>query len=184
MLGNRDNEAFDDMWSFSNKDGVIAFGGRHDRLTFTVSNGQVTSTTIENVLDILLSPGSAAPHPLADFDGLISGATLKTMKENIVAQVSQSSVLKSVGLIQDAPVAQISTPTLTESASTHPFEAAGIAFSAALIGMVVMYGVMSLFKPSTSYTPVMDVSTTSTTKKGSVEIQLEKSKKGIHECQI
>lgn len=166
------------MWSLSNKDGVIASGGRYDRLTFTVANGQVTSTINENVLEEMVNIQNAAPYPLADFDGLISSATLKSMKDATISRIAESPAFKSVGLLD--------SPTITRSMAAHPYEGAGMLISAGLIGMVVMYGIMSLFRPSRSYTPVMDVSTTPFTPapKGSVEIQLEKTTKRSLDCQI
>lgn len=175
MLGHKDIESYDDMWSFGNKDGVIAFGGRYDTLTFTVSNREVTSSETGNIMangDLVLN------HPtnsLAQFEGLRTD--FSATNEKVMSQISSSPLFKSLML-------NAQSITLTESAYSHPYESTGVVISAALIGMAVMYGIMTMFK-SSSYNPVMDVSQTSTPiPKGSVEIQLGNNKKKIHDCKL
>jgi hypothetical protein len=158
MLGNLDVDAGDDTWTLEMKDQELASGGRYDRLSFTVSNGQLSAIVSENVLDLIAT--HSAPYPLADFEGLVSVAQLRTMTnallevestffENVFGEkLSMSSTSRAVSSFHDSLIA-------------HRMEYAGLLLASALVGMVTMLGVLRLFSPSPkqhSYATVMDQS--------------------------
>jgi hypothetical protein len=143
MLGNLDVDAGDDTWTLSMKDQEIASGGRYDRLSFTVSKGQLTSVVSENALD-LISLHHSAPYPLAAFDGLITSDQLNTMTNTPLDTNFFHRVFNDKH-----------TSFLThsdDSLSSHPSEVTGLLVGSVLVGMMIMFGVMKFLSPSSSST--------------------------------
>jgi hypothetical protein len=145
MLGNLDVDAGDDTWTLKMKDREIASGGRYDRLSFTISKGELASVVTENVLDLLATHSS--PFPLAAFEGLVTSDQLKTMTGDSMAL--EAAVFQRL-FGDKAPLltSNSRTKTFEESLLAHPLESAGVLLGSAMIGMVAMFGLVRLFSPS------------------------------------
>jgi hypothetical protein len=160
MLGNLDDDAGDDTWTLMMKDMEIASGGRYDRLSFTLSNGQMTDIKSENVLD-LLDTHSAPLYPLADFDGLVSSDHFEKM---ISKSLSLEKRLFQNVFAQNklSLIAKMESESFTDSLASHPMESASLFIGSIVFGMVSVFGVMKFFSPSlkqqNSYSTVMDTS--------------------------
>jgi hypothetical protein len=183
MLGNLDVDASDDTWTLMMKDREIASGGRYDRLSFTVSKGQLSGIVSESVLDLLGT--NSAPYPLAAFEGLVTPDQLKTMMGDSAA--FETSFFQRVFNDKETFLAantHSSSETFEEALLAHPMESAGLLLGSALIGVVAMLGVMRLFSPSVSkntsngsYNSVLDSSSSPTSPTPSVKrvgIELER----------
>jgi hypothetical protein len=188
MQGNLDVDAGDDTWTLAMGDREIASGGRYDRLSFTVSKGELGGLVSENVLDLLATPHSA-PYPLAAFEGLVSVAQLKTMTSAPALLEVESAFFErvfganKVGISGSSSSSTVSS--FNESLSAHPLESAGLLLASAVVGMVAMFGVLRLFSPhfssspsskELSYTSVLDESAAQSPR---VEIELEKPSKKV-----
>lgn len=189
MLGNLDNDAYDDTWSLSTKDGVIASGGRYNRATLVVSGGAISSTTVDNVFDTPTAP--ASKHlSLAKFEGLLSVKDFEPSAHKSFENIASSHIFKQYShmfTVKDTLETLAPKQSFTETLAAHPMDTAGILLATALFGMISMYGVLSLTRPSTTtsakYEPVMDISQKTPTPR--VEIQLEKgSKREVPVCQL
>jgi hypothetical protein len=175
MLGNLDPDAADDTWSLMLKDREISSGGRYDRVSFTISKGQLNSVVSENVMDlagILLSP-----LPLADFPGLVTSERLQIMTNDPALLEAEatffSQVLGDQMSVGDSP----GTSTFGFSLVSHPLKYAGLFVGSTLIGMVSMLGVLRLLSPSKrSYSKVMDESSQPASERVPM-IELEKAMK-------
>jgi hypothetical protein len=140
MLGNLDVDAGDDTWTLKMKDREIASGGRYDRLSFTISKGQLGSVVTENVLDLLATHSSA--FPLAAFEGLMTSDQLKTMTGDSMAL--EAAVFQRLFGDKDP---SLTSNSFEESLLAHPLESAGLLLGSAMIGMVTMLGLVRLFSP-------------------------------------
>jgi hypothetical protein len=179
MQGNLDVDAGDDTWTLVMKDREIASGGRYDRLSFTVSKGELSGLVSENVLDLLATPHSASPYPLAAFEGLVSMAQLETMTSAPALLEVESAFFERVFSANKVDISGSSSmmPSFNETLSTHPLESAGLLLVSAVVGMVAMFGVLRLSPSSKelSYTSGLDESAQS----ARVEIGLEKPLKKV-----
>jgi hypothetical protein len=186
MQGNLDVDAGDDTWTLAMGDREIASGGRYDRLSFTVSKGELGGLVSENVLDLLATPHSA-PYPLAAFEGLVSVAQLETMTSAPALLEVESAFFERVFGANKVGISGSSSSTMSsfnESLSAHPLESAGLLLASAVVGMVAMFGVLRLSphfssSPSSkelSYTSVLDESAAQSPR---VEIELEKPSKKV-----
>jgi hypothetical protein len=178
MLGNLDVDAGDDTWTLMMKDQVIAYGGRYDRLSFTVSKGQLTGIVSENVLD-LLGPHSASPYPLAAFEGLVTPDQLKTMTHDpALLEVESAFVERLFGDKMTLTSSASTVPTFNDALRSNSMEFVGFFVASALFGMVTLMGVSRFFSPSSkhSYSTVIDESTSAPRK---VEIKFEEPLKKV-----
>jgi hypothetical protein len=148
MLGNLDADAGDDTWTLKTKDQVIASGGRYDRLSFTVSKGQLGALISENVLN-LVGSHHTSPYPLATFKGLVTPSQLMTM-------TNDPALLELENLFLEHLLGEESSKSLTVSTSfsgslrSYPLAFASLILGSALIGMVTMLGVLRFLSPSSN----------------------------------
>jgi hypothetical protein len=181
MLGNLDVDASDDTWTLMMKDREIASGGRYDRLSFTVSKGQLSGIVSENVMDLMGT--HSAPYPLAAFEGLVTPDQLKTMTSDPALLKAESTFLQHVfgDRLTSGDSASPSVSTFNDSLRSHSMEFTSIMVGSAVVGMVAMLGVMRFLSPSTSkghtYATVLDESARHSA--SSPVIQMEKPLKKI-----
>jgi hypothetical protein len=162
MLGNLDTDAGDDTWSLMLQDREISSGGRYDRVSFTISKGELSSVVPENVID-LGGVHSASPLHLANFPGLVTAERLQAMTNDPALVEAETAFLQhmlgdqiSLGAGDSPTTATVST--FGGSLVSHPLESIGLFVGSAMIGMVSVLGVLRLLSPSSknSYSKVMD----------------------------
>jgi hypothetical protein len=160
MLGNLDPDAGDDTWSLMLKDREIASGGRYDRVSFTVSKGELSAAVLENVMD-LAGLQSSSPYPLAAFEGLVTADRLQAMVNDPALLEAEATFFNQVlGEKMTLSAEASSVSSFGDSLAAHPLEFAGFVIGSAIIGMVGVLGVLRLLSPpKNSYSKVMDEST-------------------------
>jgi hypothetical protein len=191
MLGHLDVDAGDDSWSLMLGDREVASGGRYDRVSFTLTQGFVSSVTTENVID-LMGTHSASPFPLATFEGLVTSEKLQELTHDpalLEAETAYFNTLLShktalADALKGLSVSSSSSPaasTFQSSVAAHPLDFAGFFIGSVMVGMLTVLGVTRFLSPSSkttaSYDAVLDHSSSFQGAGATVGIELEKPMK-------
>lgn len=186
--GNHDVDAYDDTWTLATKDGVIATGGRYNRVTLTVGNGAALAQ-VEDVIPADISPTSAL-YPLANFNGLMDAKVFKEQNHKMFESIANSKSfqhLSQYSTLKDAVTTLGgSEPTLSAAITENPLATAGLVIASAFMGVAIMFGVQSFLRSNKkTYNPVLDISQANISNQGSFDIQLERSNKRVmQDCQL